>query len=209
MEKNEVKREIVEYSKRLYSAGMVSVFEGNVSAKMGDMFIITPTQTDKSILTEDMLVEIDFSGNILNPECGKRPSSEWKMHAEAYRVREDVKAIIHCHSPYATAYAMAGKPIVPKALTEGIAIFKEVPLAPYGRPGTKDISASFQKLLKDYDALLLEAHGVIVVSRNMTDAYAKTEGLEKLAHMEFITSLLGGEKALPDSEISYLKALFN
>lgn len=205
---DEAKEQIVLYSKRLYATGMVSVFEGNISMRIGDTYIITPTQTDKSILTPDMLVEFTENGEILNTGCGKRPSSEWKMHIHAYNVRNDVNAIIHCHSPYATSYAMAGREIEPKALTEAIAVFRKIPLIPYGRPGTDDIASGFDAILPEYDAALLEAHGVIIVDKELSGAYAKAEAVEKIAKMEFITSLLGGEKALPHTEIEFLKALF-
>lgn len=203
----EAKSQIVSYSKRLYESKMVSVYEGNVSIRLDDRFIITPTHTDKAILTEDMLVEIDRDGNVLNPECGKKVSSEWRMHIKAYDIRPDANAIIHCHSPYATAYAMAGKPIEPKGLTEAICVFHEIPLAPYGRPSTENIADGFGKVLPDHDVVLLESHGVLTVSDNLTEAYALTEAAEKVAHMELLAHLLGGEKPLPPEEIAYVLSL--
>lgn len=203
----EAKNQIVEYSKRLYNTQMVSVFEGNISIRLEDRFVITPTHTDKNILTPEMLVEINENGEVLNPECGKNVSTEWKMHIEAYRVRKDINAIIHCHSPYATAYAMCGKAIEPKGLTEAIEVFREIPLVPYGRPGTPDIAAGFKEILPEHDAALLEAHGVIILDAELPEAYAKAEAVEKIARMEFIASLLGGEKSLPEAEISVLKQM--
>ena len=203
----EAKQQIVHFSKRLYTSGMVSVYEGNISMRVGDRFVITPSRTDKFTLSEDMLIEFDADGNILNPNNGKKISSEWKMHAEAYRVRPDLDAIVHCHSPYATAYAMAHKPIIPLGNTEAIAIFKEIPMAPYGRPGTPDIAKGFKELLPKYPAVLLENHGVLTIAADLAEAYSMAEGVEKIARMELLASLLGGEKKLADEEIAFLKAL--
>ena len=203
----EAKQQVVHFSKRLYASGMVSVYEGNISMRVGDKFVITPSRTDKYTLTEDMIIEFDADGNILNPDNGKKISSEWKMHAEAYRVRPDLDAIVHCHSPYATAYAMAHTPIIPLGNTEAIAIFKEIPMAPYGRPGTADIANGFKDILPKYPAVLLENHGVLTIAKDLAEAYSMAEGVEKIAKMELLASLLGGEKKLAEGEIAFLRSL--
>lgn len=205
MTKQEAKESIVKTARELYRRNMLNLFEGNVSMRFEDRYLITPSQTDKETMTPDMIVEIDAEGTILNPECGTRPSSEYKMHVEAYRIRPDVNACIHNHSTYATAFAVAGKPIRTRGFAEMLEIFQEVPVVPYGTPGTARISEGFLQYLPDYSALLLENHGFLAVAPTMPLAFAICEAIEKTAKILILAQLLGGEKPLPDEEVELLK----
>ncbi len=207
MNKQEAKQLIVDITKRLYHRNMLNLFEGNVSIRLEDRFLITPSQADKETLTADMIVEIDEDGNILNPECGTKPSSEYRMHIQAYKVRPDVSACIHNHSTYATAFAIAGQPIKSNAFAEMLEIFEEVPVVPYGTPGTPEIAKGFETYLPYYNAVLLENHGFLSVAPTLTMAFAIAEAIEKSAKIILLSRLLGGEKELPEEEIKLLKSI--
>lgn len=207
MTKQEAKDLIARTAKELYHRNMLNLFEGNVSMRWGDTYLITPSQTDKETMTGDMIVEIAEDGTILNPECGTKPSSEYKMHIQAYKIRPDVDAVIHDHSTYATAYAVAGKPIRTKAFAEVLEIFQEIPVVPYGTPGTSAIADGFSKYLPDYNIVLLENHGVLAVAPNLQYALAMAEAVEKTAHILILAELLGGEKPLPDEEVELLRSM--
>lgn len=207
MTKQEAKELIVETTRKLYQRNMLNMFEGNISMRFEDRFLITPSQTDKESMTVDMIVEIGADGTILNPECGTKPSSEYKMHIQAYKVRPDVNACIHNHSTYATAFAVAGKPIQTNAFAEMLEIFQEVPVVPYGTPGTEAIAQGFAKYLPKYSAVLLENHGFLSVASNLQQAFAIAEAVEKTAKILIMVKLLGGEKALPEEEVKLLKSI--
>jgi L-fuculose-phosphate aldolase len=197
---NEAKKEIVKYAKKMYACGMVNIFEGNISMRLSDRFIITPSQQSKEDMTEEMIIEIDGNGTVLNPSDKYKPSSEVKMHFEVYRVRPDVNAVVHNHSAYATSYAVAGQPIKTRALTEALAVFGEVPVASYGTPGTDRIYADFARLLPTNNAILLANHGVLAVAPDILHAYSIAEAVEKLAQTLLLAKLIGGECPLPNGE---------
>jgi L-fuculose-phosphate aldolase len=203
----QAKEEIIKISKKMYLSGMVTIFEGNVSIRLEDRFLITPSQQAKEDMTEDMIFEIDADGNILTPSAYK-PSSEIKMHLEAYRVRPDVNAVLHCHSAYATAHAMTGKPLQTEALTEMLMIFGEIPIVPYGRPGTERICAGFKKHLAYNNAVLLANHGVLTVGDTLTKAYGVAEAVEKMAQILLYVKLLGGEQPIPEEENRNIRAFY-
>lgn len=207
MTKDEAKKQIVDITKRLYHKDMLNQFEGNVSIRLDECYLITPSQADKETMTPDMIVEIDEKGNVLNPECGRVPSSEYKMHIHAYKIRPDVNACIHNHSTYATAFAVAGLPIKTNAFAEMLEIFQEVPLIPYGTPGTPAIAEGFNKYLTEYSAVLLENHGFLSVAPTLPLAFSIAEAVEKTAKILLLTRLLGGESALPKSEVALLKSI--
>ena len=136
---DELKQGIVDIVKKEYRLQMVNMFEGNVSVRYEDKMLITPSQINKEIMTPEMIIETDMEGNILYQREGLYPSSEMGMHLEVYRVRPDVSAVVHNHSMYATAYAINNMPIVSDALTEMNVMFGQVPVVPYGTPGTDRI----------------------------------------------------------------------
>lgn len=207
MNRQEAKKQIVEYAKLMAASGMVTLYEGNMSVRCDEGFVITPSATNKLTLTENQVIELDNDGNFLNPECGKNVSSEYRLHLEVYRVRPDVSACIHFHSTFATAYAVAGKPIKPKGDSTAIILYGEIPLCRYGRPHTYAIAADIKKYLPDHDAVLLENHGALVVAENLETAFASAQIVEKTAQIEWIVQTLGGESNLPESEIEVLKKL--
>ena len=199
------KEEIVRTVQRMYRSGMTNLFEGNVSARAGDVMLLTPSQQDKEQMTPEMIVELDLDGNILYAPDGLRPSCEYRMHAAVYSMRPDVRAIVHTHSTAATAFALAGQPIASDSHLELNLLFGQVPVAPYGMLGTEKIYAGFAPLLADYHVLLLANHGVLAVAKDLTTAYARAEAVEKMAKTLWMTRLLGSETPLPPEELAQIR----
>jgi len=206
MSMKQAKEDIVNIAKKMYFSGMVNIFEGNVSVRFEDRFLITPSQQSKEDMTSDMVIEIGAEGDVLNPSESYKPSSETKMHLEVYRLRPDVNAVVHNHSPYATAYAAAGIPIKTKALTEMLLLFGEIPVAPYGTPGTERIYAGLKEHLACNNAVLLANHGVLAVGDTLLSAYSIAEAVEKLAQTLLYVKLLGGEQPIPEDEALQIRA---
>ncbi|HHW47771.1 MAG TPA: class II aldolase/adducin family protein [Clostridiaceae bacterium] len=201
----QIKKQIVEISKIMYDKGMVNAFEGNISVLFQDKVYITPSAICKGFLTEDMIVTIDLFGNVVEGEY--KPSSEFKLHLAAYRIRPGINSVIHAHSPYATAFAVANKPIETKAYPEMIALFGKVPLADYGTPSTDEIYYGVEKHILDYDVILLANHGVMSVGKDAYEAFFKLESVECIAKVLLLTNLLGGEKSLPEDKLNILYAM--
>ena len=201
-----VKSEIVETVQKEYRLGMVNMFEGNVSARVGDRVFVTPSQVSKEKTTVDMLIEMTVDGEIIHCPEGYRPTTETRMHLEVYRLRPDVKAVIHNHSPYATAFSMLNEPLESKALTEMNITFGVIPCVPYGPPGTEEICAGFKDLISNRYAMLLANHGLIVFGPNMEMAFSFAEAAEKLAQTIAIARMIGRPADLSDEMIGMLRA---
>jgi L-fuculose-phosphate aldolase len=191
----------------MYQNGMVNLFEGNISMRLEDRYLISPSQTNKETMTADMILEIDHDGNILNPECGKRPSTEYKMHLQVYDLCPAANACVHNHSVYASAFAAAGQPIISTGLAEVNELFEYIPLVPYGRPGTPEIAAGFAQCMPEFGAVLLENHGLLTVGPTLGLAFALAEAAEKMAKIVYVARMLGGEKSLPEEEQSALREI--
>lgn len=199
---SEIIKGIIEVSKALYSKGMLNAFEGNVSVRNGDLVYITPTSTCKGILTEELIVVTDMDGNVVDGI--RNPSSEIKLHLAAYRLRPDIKSVVHNHSPFATAYAIANKPIETRAYPEMILAFDHIPVVEYGTPSTDAIHKGMYKYINDTDVFLLANHGVVSLGNDPWDAFYKVEAVESIAKTLTITKIIGGESPLPDTEIDLL-----
>lgn len=201
----EAKKQIVELFRMMYHMGMVNLFEGNISMRWEDHYLITPSQKNKETMTPEMVLEVGEDDHPLRSETAGTPSTEFKMHREIYRLRPDINAVVHEHSCFATAFAVAGKPIDAKGLAEANVVFGQIPVAAYGRPGTDDIHKDFSVLFAEYNAVLLENHGIVTAGPDLTTAFALAEAAEKTAKILMLAGLLGGEKTLPESEIQLLR----
>ena len=202
----QVKREqIVRCFRKLYEEGTINLYEGNFSARDGENVLMTPSQQNKETMTADMLVTLDKSGNILSSN-GLRPSSEAKMHLEIYRLRPDLGAVVHTHSAYATAFALAGMPIRSQIAELHLFYGGEIPCCTYGEPGTDAVFADFERyfLREQKDVVLLANHGLVAAGRDVEEAFSRAEAVEKLAKTALLARLLGGECPLPDGAAAVL-----
>lgn len=169
---------IIAVAQALDADGLMPNKSGNVSCRDGDRFLITPAAVPYRDLAMDSIVAVPTQGE--PGGSGPRPSSEWRMHAAIYRARPDVGAIVHTHSPQATALACAGHGIPPFhymiALAGG-----EVRCMPYATFGTAELAASAVAGLAERRATLLANHGVIAVGPTLRVAQAVALEVENLA----------------------------
>ena len=203
------KKEIIARFRRLYESGMINMFEGNISLRCGNTVLITPSQMEKDRIWLDHIIEMDLNGKIKNV-TGVNPSSEYKMHLEIYRLRPDVNAVVHTHSCYATAYALARKPIA-NAMAELYMFFGgEIPVCSYAEPGSDALFAEFPRYFvdEDRDAVLLANHGLVTASHSLANAYSLTEAAEKIAKIGLMAERLGGGISLTDEEKDALLARY-
>ncbi|MDQ2087123.1 class II aldolase/adducin family protein [Herbivorax sp. ANBcel31] len=199
---SKTKEHIVEVAKLMYQKGMADAFSGNISVREDDNLYITPSGICKGYLKEEMIVKTDLEGKII--EGNYRPSSEIKLHLTAYKKRKDAGAAIHAHSPYATAFAVANKPIETKAYAEMLIFFGKIPLAKYGAPSTEDICSGAEEYIENYDTILLANHGIMTVEKDVFNAFFKIEAAESIAKVLILSNIAGGEKDLTDEQIRQL-----
>ncbi len=201
-----IKEEIVRYFRRLYEQGTINLFEGNISARVGDVVLMTPSQQNKETLLPEMIVEMDMEGNVKGNVL--RPSSEYRMHLALYRLRPDLGAVVHTHSAFASAFALAGKPIQNDMAEMWMFYGGEIPCCAYGEPGTDAVFADFERYFvkEDKDAVLLANHGLVTAGRDVEQAFSKAEAVEKLAKITVLAQLLGGEQPLPPGGADVLLA---
>ena len=199
-----IKGEIVRVAHMMSDRGLVGTYEGNISARRGDRMFVTPAAHSKELLTEAQVITCDLAGNVVDGELN--PTSEVPMHARCYEMRPDIGAVVHCHAPFATAFAQARLPVESRISPEFLTIFGKVPLLRYGRPGTLDIIADLPEYIDDYDVFLLANHGVLAVGATVLEAYSKTLSLEMLLKTEVIRRVMAGGTSfsLPEEECAAL-----
>ncbi len=203
------KKQIIEMGKRLWQKDFVAANDGNISVKLKDNAIYaTATGISKGFMNSEMILQLDLDGNLLDPNPKYKPTSEIKMHLEVYKSRPDVKAIVHAHPPFSTAFAVAGIPLDKNILPESIISLGEVPIADYGAPSTNRVVDSILPLIKDKDALLLANHGALTLGENLQSAYFRMETLEHTAKILHKAQLLGNINTLTSSQIKEIKDLY-
>jgi L-fuculose-phosphate aldolase len=175
---NTVRQEVVAAAQALDALGLMPNKSGNVSCRVDGGFCITPAAVPYRELTAGSIVQVAFDAE--PPAAGQRPSSEWRMHGAIYSARPDVAAIVHTHSPHATALACAGRGIPPFhymiALAGG-----EVRCMPYATFGTQELAAQAVQGLAGRRATLLANHGVIAVGPSLRVAQSVALEVENLA----------------------------
>lgn len=186
-----VETEIIYYFKKLYEMGDITLFEGNISAREGNDIIITPSQMSKEKITGDMLVRIDMEGNAVT-ENGYKPSSEFKMHLALYSMREDVRAVVHTHSAFATAFAYRNVPIRGNLAELEIFFGGDIPCCSYGKPGTDDVYRDFRRYFaeEEKNVVLLERHGLTAAGGSVEEAFARAQTAEKIAKIMILSKLV-------------------
>ncbi len=201
-----IKEQICEIGKRIYNKGFAAANDGNISVKIGEnKFLTTPTGVSKGFMKPEMIVKVNSDG-ILIEGTGK-PSSEIKLHLMAYKERRDITSVVHAHSPYATAFAVAGIPLDKPLLAEAVYTLGEVPLVEYATPGSKELAGCIDEYLKNHDALLLANHGVLTVGSDLENAYFKLETVEFYAKITYLTNIMGKQNELSKDEVDKLVKL--
>ena len=199
------RRQMCRIGRWMYSRGHVVASEGNLSVRLDEQrILVTPSGTCKGRLKSEELLVTDLSGEVV---CGTgRPSSEMLMHLLYYRARPDVRAICHAHPPTATGFAAAGRALEEPVLPEVIAGLGKIPLASYGTPGTWELCAGLEPLVHNYDAVLLENHGVVTCGPDLGTAYQRMETVEQFARVMLTAELLGGPHLLQRADVQKLVA---
>jgi len=194
-----LRREVVAASRLLWERGWVANHDGNVTARAAPGRIVaTATGLSKRVIDEEKLLVVDESGRVAQGRL--RAFSELGLHLAVYRARGDVGAVVHAHPPHATALAVRGRAL-PCFLPESVvSLGAEVPLVPFGMPGT-DAEAALGPFVVPFDAVLLARHGVLAWGDDTEQALLRMELVEHLAR---IASIAGGAEPLPADLVAKL-----
>jgi L-fuculose-phosphate aldolase len=201
----QLQQDIVRICRMLHRKNYLAATDGNVSVRLGDRVLITPSGVHKGLMEPDQVITVDLEGFVI-AGAGK-PSSEIQMHLLAYRLRPDVHAVVHAHLPYATSCTLAGVSLLEPILPEVVITLGGIPTAPYATPGTAEVPAAIRDFIMDFDAILLSRHGAMTVGRDVTDAYNKMEKLEHTARVVLAARLQGPVPPLPAAEVEKLRRL--
>jgi len=202
----EIRQEMVKYCKLLYDRKLAVSSDGNLSARAGEgQILITSDSCCFGTIGENDISKIDFLGNIL--QGNTLPSMEFRIHVEAYKRRRNVHAVIHTHSPYATAFSAIGEELEP--ILSELAVFGgAIPKTWYAPPHTEELAHAVSSLVENHDAILLRNHGALVVGRSMKDAFLTAERLEFVAQVASIARQMGGLRKLSREQIARVQAIF-
>ncbi len=148
------------------------------------------------------MVVVDMDGKRL---AGKRRvSSEIGMHLLIYRLRPEVRGIVHAHPPTATGFAASGMGLSSPLVCEVVVGLGSIPLARYGTPGTPELTDALEPLIPHHDAILMANHGVVTFGSSVESAYMKMETVEHFAKIALVTHLLGRAQPLGEKEVEKL-----
>jgi L-fuculose-phosphate aldolase len=186
----DISEKIVKAGRELYNHGLVRGTSGNISARIRgtDTFLIKPSGTRMEALKPEELVLVDLQGYKVRGES--KVSMETLMHAAIYRIRKDAQAVVHSHAPIATAFGIAKMEILPLQIEMFMLLPKGVPLVPFKPPGSKALAEAVQKKITNYDALILENHGIVTVGSTIEEACSLNEMVEEGAKIQLLTKLL-------------------
>ncbi len=202
---------VLDAVRRIVAAGLVANASGNVSCRIrragGDHFAITASRVPYHRFTIDDVLVVDEE---IEPVFGDGvPSSESLLHMAVYRARPDVGAVIHTHSAYASAYAVAGRPL-PAILDEQVVnLGGAVEVAAYGASASEQLADNAVAALGERAAVLLRNHGAVGVGADLEEAIAVVELVERVAKIGVLSAIVGGDAAgLPADVVASEQAVY-
>jgi L-fuculose-phosphate aldolase len=194
------RRTLLEAAQKMNADGLNHGTSGNVSVRVEDGMLITPTGMAYDQLSADDLVEVRWDGSVPN---GQRvPSSEWQMHRDLYQQREDAAAIFHTHPMFCTTLACLRKPIPAVHYMIAVTGATVVRCARYETFGTAALSAAVGEALKGSKACLLANHGMLALGGSLAEAYKIACEVENLAAQYWRALQIGEPFILDDAEMA-------
>jgi L-fuculose-phosphate aldolase len=189
---------------------LVSGSSGNVSRRIptpdGDLVAITASRVPYHRLTIDDVLVVDSE---IEPVVGDGiPSSESLLHLAVYRARPDVHAVIHTHSPYASAFAVAGEPIPPLLDEQVLLLGGSIEVAAYAASASEELAEQAVGALADRAGVLLRHHGVAGVGDTLEAAIEVVELIERVAQVRAITVSMGAPHELPPAVVETQRQVY-
>lgn len=184
---------LCEASRVLEARGLNTGTAGNLSVRLGDGFLVTPSGVKPARLTPAAIVAMGADGR--PRDAGQKPSSEWRFHRDIYARRDDAKAVVHVHSPYATALACQRREIPAFHYMIAKAGGGSIRCSGYATFGTQALSDAALVALEGRRACLLANHGMIALGASLERALDLTVEVEELAR-QYALALMSGTPVL-------------
>jgi L-fuculose-phosphate aldolase len=208
---HEEKKIVLEAAQKMLERGLVVGTAGNVSLRLPPegkrgLLAITPSSRHYDLLGVDDIQVIDFESQTVEGELP--PSIEAILHIAIYQTRKNINAVIHTHSVFASAVAVAGLDI-PAILDDQVAFLGgEIKLAQHALTGSQEQVSNVLAALEDRSAVVLPNHGAVGVGRTMRDAFTACELIEKTARIYLLALSTGKVNQLPAEALEAEKALY-
>ena len=198
------RNQIIEYSIKLNSTNLSPLRSGNISlrGKEDDKegYLITPSGKKYETLKAEDIVFMGLNEE-LRDTSNQNPSSEWRFHRDIYLNKKEAQAIVHAHSPHATAVSSHGKTIPPFHYMIALAGGEDIKCADYATFGTEELSNNVIKALEKRSACLMSNHGQVAFGKNLEDAFELAQEIENICHQYTIALKLGQPKILSFEEM--------
>ena len=198
---------LIEYGKKLVKAGLTKGTGGNLSIfdRKNGHVAITPSGIDFFEIQPEDIVIIDVDGNVI--EGNRVPSAEWAMHVMPYKYRDDIDAVIHAHTMYATVMACLRQEL--PATHYMIAVAGEnVRVAEYATYGSPELAKNAFEAMKDRKAVILANHGILAGANDLLNAFNIIEEIEYCAEVYTKAKAIGEPVILPHEEMTLMAEKF-
>ena len=202
MEEGILRRELLKASKRLDELGLNRGTSGNCSVReagQGKSFLITPSAVPVGELSPEDMFEMGLDGEMVG--LSGRPSSEWRIHRDIYVARSEVLAVVHTHSPFATALSCLRKDLPAFHYMIAVAGGDSIRCAPYSLFGTEDLSRGVLIALDSRRACLLANHGMVAVGASLSSAISLAVEVEALCEQYMLALSAGGPVLLSEHDM--------
>jgi ribulose-5-phosphate 4-epimerase/fuculose-1-phosphate aldolase len=187
-EERALRDEICRLAESMFARGLTAGSSGNLSARLPDGFLMTPTNSCLGFLEADRLAKLDASGAHVS---GDPPTKEVPLHMAFYAARPQAGAVVHLHSTHATALSCLAdtdpEDAIPPITPYVVMRVGRVPLMPYTRPGSAEVAPLIAARATEAAAVLLANHGPVVSARSFRDAVFAAEELEETARLVILT----------------------
>jgi L-fuculose-phosphate aldolase len=195
------RKEIVTFGRKLLTSGLTAGTGGNLSVanRRKNLIAVTPSGVDYLEMSPEDVVLVGMEGGLIETSKYK-PSSELLFHLALYRRRQDIQAVVHTHSVYATTLASLGWEIPPFHYLVAYS-GKKVPLASYATFGSEQLARNVAEAIGDNNAVLMESHGVVTVGATLAKAFEAAEIIEYVARVYYLAKNLGEPAILSDEEM--------
>ena len=205
----ELKKEVIKYAQKLNSTNLSPLRSGNVSVRAirenVEGFFLTPSGKRYEDLIPEDIVFLSLKeeyDNLKLFNTSLNPSSEWRFHQDIYRKKIEAKAIVHAHSPHATAVSVHGKSIPAFHYMVALAGGDDIKCADYATFGTTELSKNILTALEKRKACLMSNHGQVAFGTNLKQAFELAQEVENICHQYIIALKIGNPKILSKTEMS-------
>ena len=208
MSENAERDSICRLAKSLFDRGLTIGSSGNISVRLDDGWLMTPTGSSMGNLDPNEISKLDLAGNLIS---GKNPTKESFLHIAMYDERPDSRAVVHLHSTHSVAVSCLAdidkKNVLPPITAYYVMKIGTLPLVPYFPPGDINLAKAVKEMASDHHAVLLANHGPVVAGKTLEDAVYAIEELEETARLFLLLKNMNTQY-LNQNQVNALTKLF-